>query len=921
MQQQVYEPLLMYNGTSDKSFIPMLADWWPGYDNTSNGRWPTPEGPIPGVSPAGTVFTYRFELRPNVPWQDPSYGDVTGPDVVYSLDRGMLQDSSMDVMWLLYTPLTGASTADSIDPMFTNSTTGKASISDATTYDELLCPWIEGAIQCYWNGTDWWVVFNLPAPYPAFPQILTQSWAFVTCKAWDIKQGCMWMGAYENTSVTGLGAWHFAGDTGILHFAGIDNYANYTAHACALGYAPSAISSSPLMNPTLLASSEPMMGSGPYKLIKFDPDPNVGFQAFEANPTYWQGVAKTEYVWIKVVEEWSNRKAQLLSTNPALQCDLADVPLTNAAELITNGTITKGYTGTPIPGLTLTPHNESEADYMFYNYNVSSISPYVPLLGTKPNETLFSDRDLRLAFDYAFNATEFLQDAFFGWGFTPTTFMAAGTLDYNASTVFLRNIDLAKAQYYLNLSWGGSPIPGRPGYATPGLVYKDGLSVVLLYNSGNVERQVIATELSDILTHYIHWGSGATVSITTAGVPWGEYLFLGFTVQCPVFIIGWLADYPDPSDWAAAFLTPTGAYGITTGFHYGYTNYATPNATSMNEDWPKPADYGPIPYKSSIPGYGMVTGMNDSYIYTLVADSSHAPNPTVENNEYQELQDIFYAEANDLPVAQGTGLHFQRDWIQGYQNYSMNPVAVGFYFYQLSKSLSSKTVFYGINLDAVHSVTNTSEVYPYTTCAIVPSISMTTGVMIWQGTPAYINFSFSINIKNASIPIIWIAIGVEKVTPYICNPTETAMYNHTFTYVGVYSVSTVGVHTYSVTFNESLPWPYTSSSTTAGEATNGTWEIFFNALPVGTAGGEVYPINATLLSVSSPYTVTVHWPGDANGDGTVDASDFFLLEKAWGTSTGQKTYDPRVDFNQDGVVDASDFFILEKAWGLTYGTS
>jgi ABC-type oligopeptide transport system substrate-binding subunit len=654
-----------------------------------------------------------------------------------------------------------------------------------------------------------------------------------------------------------------------------------------------------------------MMGSGPYKLISFNPDPNVGFQAFEANPTYWQGVAKTEYVTIKVVEEWSNRKAQFLSTNPALQCDLTDVPLTNAAELITNGTITKGYTGTVLPGLTLTPHNVSASDYMFYTYNVSSTSPYIPLLGSTLAPTLFSDRDLRLAFDYAFNATEFLDDVSFGWGFTPTTFMAAGTLDYNASKTFLRNINLALAQKYLEEAWGGQ-------------VYSKGITVILTYNSGNVERQTIATELADTLTHYVKWGSGAKVSITTAGIPWGTYLYLGYTAELPVFVIGWIADYPDPSDWSASFMTATGTFPSWQAMHYGYTNYATKNATSINEDWPSPADYGPIPYTSSIPGFGKVTGMNDSYVAELVDAAAHASTPTLENQEYQELEDIFYAEANDLPVYQGTALHFQRDWIQGYENYSMNPLAPGFYFYQLSKAPPTATTkFYGINLDAVHSVTNTSEVYPYTTCAIVPSISNTTGVMIWQGTPAYINFSFSINIKNASIPIIWIAIGVEKVSPYITDytPSKTAMYNHTFTYVGVFSVSTVGVHTYSVTFNESLPWPYTASSTTTGEATNGTWEIFFSALPIGTAGGELYPINATLLSVSSPYTVTVHWPGDANGDGVVDASDFFILEKAWGTSTGQKNFDPRADMNQDGVVDASDFFILEKAWGITYGTS
>jgi parallel beta-helix repeat protein len=64
-----------------------------------------------------------------------------------------------------------------------------------------------------------------------------------------------------------------------------------------------------------------------------------------------------------------------------------------------------------------------------------------------------------------------------------------------------------------------------------------------------------------------------------------------------------------------------------------------------------------------------------------------------------------------------------------------------------------------------------------------------------------------------------------------------------------------------------------------------------------------------------PVRVTI--PGDASGDGVVDAQDFYILERAWGTTTGQPGYDPRADFNGDGVVDAQDFYILEVHWGMS----
>jgi hypothetical protein len=78
------------------------------------------------------------------------------------------------------------------------------------------------------------------------------------------------------------------------------------------------------------------------------------------------------------------------------------------------------------------------------------------------------------------------------------------------------------------------------------------------------------------------------------------------------------------------------------------------------------------------------------------------------------------------------------------------------------------------------------------------------------------------------------------------------------------------------------------------------------------------PMNATGISTFSfginfygSHTI----PGDANGDGKVDAQDYYILERAWGTSIGQPGYDPRADFTGDGVIDAQDFYILEQYWG------
>jgi uncharacterized membrane protein len=82
-----------------------------------------------------------------------------------------------------------------------------------------------------------------------------------------------------------------------------------------------------------------------------------------------------------------------------------------------------------------------------------------------------------------------------------------------------------------------------------------------------------------------------------------------------------------------------------------------------------------------------------------------------------------------------------------------------------------------------------------------------------------------------------------------------------------------------------------------------------------TAMSEALGLNETTLHPTDIITV-----GHPSIITKVDAQDFFILERAWGTLAGQPGYDPRVDFNGDGVVDAQDFFILQYHWGQSLST-
>jgi len=82
---------------------------------------------------------------------------------------------------------------------------------------------------------------------------------------------------------------------------------------------------------------------------------------------------------------------------------------------------------------------------------------------------------------------------------------------------------------------------------------------------------------------------------------------------------------------------------------------------------------------------------------------------------------------------------------------------------------------------------------------------------------------------------------------------------------------------------------------------SGDYLLFANSLYGGEAASRITGFSIKL-------------PGDANGDGFVDVSDFAILAASWFKSLGQTGYDARADFTGNGFVDVSDFSILAGNW-------
>ena len=87
-------------------------------------------------------------------------------------------------------------------------------------------------------------------------------------------------------------------------------------------------------------------------------------------------------------------------------------------------------------------------------------------------------------------------------------------------------------------------------------------------------------------------------------------------------------------------------------------------------------------------------------------------------------------------------------------------------------------------------------------------------------------------------------------------------------------------------------------------------------------GTEIYHTNRGLLDNSVASTISTFEvlpkPGDANGDGVVDAADYIILKLHFGAGTGAGAYEG--DFDYDGDVDWGDLQILTGNFGARGGT-
>ena len=86
---------------------------------------------------------------------------------------------------------------------------------------------------------------------------------------------------------------------------------------------------------------------------------------------------------------------------------------------------------------------------------------------------------------------------------------------------------------------------------------------------------------------------------------------------------------------------------------------------------------------------------------------------------------------------------------------------------------------------------------------------------------------------------------------------------------------------------------------------------------VGISQSSNYRLEAGFWSGATVVAPPVSLPGDANGDGHVDAVDLAAVATAFNAKEDSPNWNPSRDLNQDGIVDIYDLVLVGVNFGKT----
>jgi len=561
--------------------------------------------------------------------------NLTAEDVEYSFERWMVQDRSGGPTWMIYQPLLNAY---------------KAAPPSGPGADPNWGLKIDSAVRLIdtnGDGKNDAVVFYFVTTFPetVFLQIISQSWASVVNKAWAQANG-----DFNVTKVPG----------GWANWADIYDNAYGEWH-----------------NPAVSPIEGKMMGTGPYEFDYWEA--GTGWEIERYN-NYWDGwPARVRWnsderiggyvntVTCREIPEWTTRRDLFLGG----VSDVTVVPRMYRDQIL-------GQMVAAEKVRCYYPYETLAVTSYFYTFNINTISPYMGVsgglalntfsqLGIPPN--IFGKHsvtgvdeglNVRKGIAYLFDYNSWIGAAYLGEGWQPSDYIVKG-LSYDNPAQQMYTYNETKAIQHLKAAWGGA-------------LWNNGMKFTIVYNVGNVPRQTAAEMIRDKLN-----AINSKFHVEAMGAAWGTVMLPQMVSgQLPIFVIGWLADFPDPHNFAFPFAHSLGTFAAYQGYKNARVDALIDAGIKMSDDTlayngelDKP---DPRPYFNQ-PG--------------SIPPDTRWPRRSI----YYELQAIAQDDAASVALVQALGRHFEQQWVRGWY---YNPIDPGLNYNRFWKA---KTHYGDVNND------------------------------------------------------------------------------------------------------------------------------------------------------------------------------------------------------------------------------
>lgn len=349
-------------------------------------------------------------------------------------------------------------------------------------------------------------------------------------------------------------------------------------------------------------------GSGPFILGRWEQAAKRIYLI--ANKNYVLGVPKLESVQIVTIPEQSTMRLMLESgdidiaeISPAFTDQIASNP-----DLVVQDRLPRLKTD-PVIFFTFDINPEGNPDIGSGKLDGAGIPP-----------DFFKDINIRKAFSHAFDYDSFVNDSMGGKAPRACGPVPPGLASYDAAAPCY-NYDLKKAEEYFKKAYNGE-------------VWAKGFSFTITYNTGSQMRQTAA----EILKRNIE-SLNPKFSIELRGVPWASFLEKTQASKMPLWVRGWIADYPDEHNFVFPFLHSKGRYAVA-------QSYADP---AMDK---------------------------------AIDKAVRSVNPAERVRLYRQIQQASYDAAAQIYTVHSPGVWVYRKEVKGFLD---NPVFMGIFFYPLHK--------------------------------------------------------------------------------------------------------------------------------------------------------------------------------------------------------------------------------------------